>query len=161
MKLSGACHCRAVTFTVQSSEPVPFNRCYCEVCRKTAGAGGFAVNLAAVFETLSVEGRENISTYHARIPDADTGQIEVSTSERCFCKICGSALWLWSPDWPELLHPHASVIDTPLPLPTQRWHMMLGSAASWTQPCVRGTDREFDAYPDTSLAEWHAQQFEN
>lgn len=155
IKLSGSCHCNAVTFTVQSSEPVPFNRCYCTACRKTAGAGGFAINLGADFDTLQVKGREHIRVYNARISDDETGEIRVSKSERSFCGNCGSALWAWDPDWPDLLHPHASAIDTDLPVPQQRWHMMLGSKASWADPCVIGTDREFDEYPDESLAEWH------
>ena len=69
IELSGSCHCKAVTFTVQSSEPIPFNLCYCSICRKTSGAGGFAINLGAEFETLKIQGRDNIGTYQARIPD--------------------------------------------------------------------------------------------
>ena len=155
INLSGSCHCKAVTFTVDSSEPYPFNRCYCTVCRKTAGAGGFAINIGADFDTLEVEGRENIRVYNARIPDDETGEIRVSKSERSFCVVCGSALWAWDPDWPHLLHPHASAIDTELPVPPNNWHMMLGSKASWVETCVKGSDREFDEYPDESLAEWH------
>ena len=40
-----------------------------------------------------------------------------SSGERNFCKLCGTALWLWDPDWPELVHPHAGAIDTDLPEP--------------------------------------------
>jgi hypothetical protein len=42
-----------------------------------------------------------------------------------------SALWLWDPTWPELVHPFASAIDTDLPVPPERTHLMLGSKASW------------------------------
>jgi hypothetical protein len=45
MLLEGSFHCGRVAFTVQAPEPVPFMRCYCSIRRKTAGAGGFAVNL--------------------------------------------------------------------------------------------------------------------
>ena len=68
--LSGSCHCKSVTFTVKSSEPMPFNRCYCTVCRKTAGAGGFAINIGNIgadFKTLEIEGRKHIRVYRARI----------------------------------------------------------------------------------------------
>jgi hypothetical protein len=37
MQLKGSCHCAKVKFTVESGEPVPFMRCYCSICRKTAG----------------------------------------------------------------------------------------------------------------------------
>ncbi|MGI9046838.1 MAG: GFA family protein, partial [Burkholderiales bacterium] len=40
MKLEGSCHCGAVRFRVESAHLYPFMRCYCSICRKTAGAGG-------------------------------------------------------------------------------------------------------------------------
>ena len=45
MKLEGSCHCGAVRFSVETHAPYPFMRCYCSICRKTAGSGGFAINL--------------------------------------------------------------------------------------------------------------------
>ena len=155
MKLQGSCHCRAVTFTVEAPSHMPFNRCYCEVCRKTAGAGGFAINLGADHATLQVEGREHIRSYRAMITREDG--VEHSQAERSFCGICGSQLWLWDPRWPDLVHPHASAIDSDLTLPPHRWHMMLGSRANWAEPEVGPQDRCFDAYPDRSLADWHDQ----
>ena len=44
MQLEGSCHCAAVRFSVESHQPVPYLRCYCSICRKTAGTGGFAIN---------------------------------------------------------------------------------------------------------------------
>jgi len=41
MELEGSCHCGAVRFRVSSGEPCPFNLCYCSICRKTAGGGGY------------------------------------------------------------------------------------------------------------------------
>lgn len=150
MKLEGSCHCGAVRFTVESGAPYPFLRCYCSICRKTAGAGGYAINLGADRRTLQVQGGEHLSVYRARLEDAST-----STGERNFCSRCGSALWLYDPTWPDLVHPHASAIDTPLPVPPQRVHIMLGSKAPWVQPEVREGDACFDTYPDESLAQWH------
>ncbi|WP_425046423.1 GFA family protein [Primorskyibacter sp. S87] len=144
MKLSGSCHCKAVRFSVDAPCPVPFNQCYCSICRKTAGAGGYAINLGARTDTLEVEGRENISTYQSS-----------ENMERTFCKICGSALWGYSASWPDLIHPHASAIDTELPVPPERTHMMLDSRANWAEPQIHSGDKNFDAYPDESLAEWH------
>ena len=156
MQLDGSCHCGAVRFSVESSEPYPFMRCYCSICRKTAGGGGYAINLGADHRTLQVlQGRDDLATYRARITDPATGRSETSTAQRHFCKHCGSALWLWDPRWPDLLHPHASAVDTPLPLPPSSDHMMLRSKANWAEPAVRDGDRCFDAYPDESLAEWH------
>ena len=150
MHLAGSCHCGAVRFSVESHEPVPFLRCYCSICRKTAGSGGFAINLGADHATLAVEGREHLAVYRATMEDG-----RHSSGERHFCKRCGTALWLWDPTWPELVHPHAGAIDTPLPVPPAVTHMMLGSKPDWVEAQVKPGDAEFDAYPDESLADWH------
>ena len=144
MRLEGSCHCGAVRFTVEAPHPVPFNLCYCSICRKTAGAGGYAINLGAKTDMMEVDGREAIRTYQSS-PGA----------ERAFCGSCGSALWVYSPNWPDLIHPHASAIDTDLPVPPERVHLMLGSRANWAEPCLDENDKTFDEYPDESLAAWH------
>jgi hypothetical protein len=64
-------------------------------------------------------------------------------------------LWVWDPRWPDLVHPFASAIDTELPVPPERTHLMLGSKAAWVVPEVGPNDKTFDLYPDESLAEWH------
>jgi hypothetical protein len=155
MLLDGSCHCGAVRFTLESPHPYPFNLCYCSICRKTAGAGGFAINLSGRSETLKVTGKRYLRTYRAVIRDDEGKVIEESPSERKFCARCGSALWLWDPRWPELVHPHASAIDTQLPAPPERTHVMLGSKANWVKPCVDRSDKTFADYPDESIAEWH------
>ncbi len=149
MHLEGSCHCQAVRFQVESLQPYPFMLCYCSICRKTAGGGGYAINLGARADSLKVEGREHIRTFHARV-DGD-----ISSAERNFCGQCGSALWLYDDRWPELVHPFASAIDTPLPKPPQRTHMMLGSKAPWVEVKADPGDQCFDEYPEESLAEWH------
>jgi hypothetical protein len=155
MRLEGSCHCGSVTFSVQSAQPVPFMRCYCSICRKTAGGGGYAINLGAAFNTLHVRGKRHLRVYQALLGEKNGGPPHASTARRHFCGRCGSALWLWDPTWPELVHPHASAIDTPLPRPPGNVHLMLGSRASWVEPEGRPGDPRFDAYPDMSLAEWH------
>ena len=150
MRLQGSCHCGAVRFTVEAHQPYPFMRCYCSICRKTAGGGGYAINLGADYASLVVEGEEHLSIYRARLESG-----EASTGQRHFCRHCGSALWLYDPTWPELVHPHASAIDSPLPVPPEHVHMMLGSRASWVEVARKPNDRCFDDYPDESLADWH------
>lgn len=154
MKLEGSCHCGSVRFSVESRHPYPFNLCYCSICRKTAGGGGFAINLGADHDSLSVAGRDHISVYRAAYRDED-GSETLGEGHRSFCSRCGSALWVWDSRWPELLHPFASAIDTPLPDPPERTHLMLGSKANWVQPSTGDKDKYFDEYPDESLAQWH------
>lgn len=45
MKLKGSCHCGAVKFEVESKTPQPFMHCYCTICRKTQGGGGYTINI--------------------------------------------------------------------------------------------------------------------
>ena len=78
-----------------------------------------------------------------------------STGERNFCKKCGSALWLYDPTWPELVHPFASAIDSELPKPKERVHIMLKYRASWVEPDIRKGDKKFELYPEESIADWH------
>ena len=155
MRLEGSCHCGAVKFSVEADSPAPFMRCYCSICRKTAGAGGFAINLGALADTMKVEGKEHLRVYRALIAD-ESGARSQSSGQRNFCGRCGSPLWLWDPTWPELIHPHASAIDTPLPTPPEHVHIYLGSKPAWVEVEGRPEDPHFDKGPTMSLAQWHA-----
>ena len=149
MLLEGSCHCGAISFRVESSQPFPYQRCYCSICRKTAGGGGYAINIGAQADTLTFTGAQHKRVYHARI-DGSTSQ-----GERHFCGTCASALWVYDPRWPELLHPFASAIDSELPVPPEKVHLLLDSKASWVEPDVGKDDKCFEGYPEESLAEWH------
>lgn len=153
--LKGSCRCGAVLFEVGSHTPAPFMLCYCSICRKQQGGGGYAINLGGIHETLVVSGKRNIGVYRARIEDDERPHCEISTGERNFCSKCGSALWLYDPTWPELVHPFASAIDSALPKPPGRVHIMLKYKARWVEPCIAEGDRTFDLYPEESLADWH------
>ena len=155
MYLEGSCHCDAVKFSVNSQYPYPYNVCYCSICRKTAGSGGYAINICALFETLEITGNEYIQKYSADIPVGQTNETKKSPAQRSFCMKCGSALWVWDARWPELLHPHASAIDTKLPIPPEHTHLMLASKAEWVEPNIAPGDQQFDQYPSESIAAWH------
>ncbi|WP_444921264.1 GFA family protein [Microbulbifer sp. CnH-101-G] len=154
MKLNGSCHCQSVRFSLKCEQPYPFTRCYCSICRKAAGGGGYAVNLGGDYQSLVIKGKEFISVYQAVLRD-ESGSSTTSPAHRHFCSRCGSALWLWDPRWPDLVHPFASAIDTELPIPPERTHVMLAFAKAWVEPDIRAEDKQFDEYPDESLAEWH------
>ena len=149
MKLDGSCHCGAVRFSVMADAPVPYMRCYCSICRKTAGGGGHAINLGAKAATLAVEGAENVTVFHATIDGKE------SPAERRFCARCGSALWVYDPRWPTLVHPFASAIDTALPAAPESEHIMLDFKPKWVAVDAAPGDKRFAEYPDQSLEEWH------
>jgi hypothetical protein len=155
MRLEGSCHCRAIRFSLESPHPYPFNLCYCSICRKTAGGGGFAINLSGEHATLEVDGREHLRVYQALIQRAGEDEPRRSPAQRHFCGRCGSPLWLWDPRWPELVHPLASAIDTPLPRPPERMHLLIDSKAAWVDVRADPPDKLFDEYPDESIAQWH------
>jgi hypothetical protein len=154
MQLEGSCHCGAVRFRLESPHPYPFNLCYCSssICRKTQGGGGCAINLSGDAASLQVEGEDFISVYHARLRRNGT---ETSPAGRRFCRACGSGLWLWDPRWPDLVHPFASAIDSELPAPPERTHLMLRSKPAWVPLQTGPRDRTFDEYPDEPIAAWH------
>ena len=155
MHLKGSCHCGSVKFSLDSAHPYPYQRCYCSICRKTQGGGGYSINLGGDAKTLKVSGQEHITVYHAKMRDKPGKHVHASTAERHFCNLCGSALWLFSPEWPDLIHPFASAIDTDLPVPPEHTHLLLDSRASWVQVQVQAGDKQFEQYPEESIAQWH------
>lgn len=157
MLLQGSCHCGAVRFSVRSRHFVPYQRCYCTICRKTAGGGGYAVNLGGDARTLEVRGRDHVRVYHAKMRNPEDERDHTSSAGRAFCGKCGSALWLFSPEWPELIHPFASAMDTDLPVPPEHTHMMLEFKASWVEPDIRPRDKRFGRYPEESIADWYVR----
>lgn len=149
VELKGSCRCGEVAFSALSHTPYPYMRCYCSICRKLSGGGGYTINIMAVTETLQHSDTESLGTYRV-VRDGET-----SLNERRFCTLCGSMLWGWHPDYPELFHPFASAIDTELPVPPTTTHIMLASKAKWVEPEVAPDDLSFDAYPDQSIEDWH------
>lgn len=83
------------------------------------------------------------------------GQSLHSEHERHFCGTCGSHLWAQNPQWPKLVHPVASAIDTPLPVAPSNVHMMVDSAANWALVAIAPDEEQHSAYPDVSLSAWH------
>jgi hypothetical protein len=156
--LKGSCRCGAVRFEVESHTPVPYQLCYCSICRKQQGGGGYAINLGANAETLKTDGEEHLGLYRAEIQDEERPVCEISTGERRFCRECAAALWLYDPTWPELVHPFASAIDSELPSAPERVHLMLKYKPSWVEPDIRPGDAAFDLYPEESIAGWHKRR---
>ena len=153
MRLEGSCHCGSIPFSCESRYPLPYQRCYCSVCRKTAGGGGYVIVIEADAATLEVKGREHVQVYRAM--KEGTSKPVRSRQERHFCGLCGSHLWLYHPNWPELLHPLASAIDTPLPEPPKNVHVMVGHKAAWVAIEGKPGDARCAEYPEQSHSDWH------
>ena len=154
MHLEGSCHCGAVRFSLEAHSPVPFMHCHCSICRKTAGSGGYAINLGGDAKTLKVRGAKHLGLYHAVLSEPGKRATR-SKAQRRFCQKCGSALWLWDPRWPELVHPHASAIDTPLRKPPEVVEAALDFVAPWVDVPKGPTHVRCGQWPDESLEGWH------
>ena len=154
MHLEGSCHCGAVRFSVEAQSPVPFMHCHCSICRKTAGSGGFAINLGAKSATLKVRGEKHLGRYHALLREPGK-RAKRSPATRHFCRECGSPLWLYDPRWPELVHPHASAIDTPLPKPKEVVEAALAYAPAWVDAPSGKGHVHCREWPKESLEDWH------
>ncbi|MBI2314144.1 MAG: GFA family protein [Betaproteobacteria bacterium] len=157
MLLEGSCHCGAVKFRLQSRTPYPYMRCYCTICRKTQGGGGYAINIMGQAKTLKVEGKKHLGIYQARIEsEKKPGKYVKSPGRRYFCRECGSSLYVQDPRWAEWVYPFASAIDTPLPKAPETVHMMLNYAEPWADvPKAGRRDRHFPEYPEEGIADWH------
>ena len=146
MRLNGSCHCGAVRFSLDSETPFPYQRCYCSICRKTAGGGGYAINIMGDTASFRTKGRTKI--YRAKRGGA----------QRHFCPKCGSALWLWDRHWPQWIYPFASAIDTPLPVPKERVHVGLAWKAPWVRVPAGPGERRFREFSGESIIDWHRKR---
>jgi len=120
--------------------------CYCSICRKTAGGGGYAINIMGEAKALKVKGRANLKKYRPM------------HGERYFCGKCGSALWAWDKRWPEWVYPFASAIDSKLPKPKERQHIFLDSKAPWVEVPKGKRERRFARYPREAIVDWHRKR---
>ncbi|KAI9491612.1 Mss4-like protein [Zychaea mexicana] len=157
MELKGSCHCEKVKFSVTSHTPCPFMRCYCSICRKCQGGGGFAINIMGLHKTLKVEqGSEYLKGYRA-LRDKKSG--ELCGNIRYFCSEC-CHLYAYCEEYADLVYPMACAIDTPLPAVDYDdiYHIMLNkdSKANWAiAPEPNPKKHAYSEYPDISLEEWH------
>jgi len=156
MLLKGSCHCGAVRFSVVSRTPYPYMHCYCSICRKTQGGGGFAINIMAESDTLKVLGKNHLAVYRARLKEGR--KTARSPGRRHFCRKCGSCLWVHDPRWAQWVYPFASAIDTPLPRPREVQHILLNYAPSWVEVPKRKRDRYFREFPREAIIDWHTRR---
>jgi hypothetical protein len=142
MGLEGSCRCGAISFSVDSHTPYPYQRCYCSICRKSAGGGGYAINIMGVADTLKVKGRSALGVWNAPI-DGHKG-----SADRHYCKHCGTPLWVSDEQWPELVHPFASVIDTELPKAPSSVHLLLRNKQAGSNRRLASTTTALTAIPN-------------
>src|SRR5207248_9491722 len=124
MRLEGSCRCGAVRFSFDSHTPYPYQRCYCSICRKSAGGGGYAINIMGDADTLKVTGRRAIRVWHAMM-DGEEG-----SAERHVRRHGGTAVRVSDQNRRRLIPPLAWALHTPLPPPPATGQLLLRDRAS-------------------------------
>ena len=155
MKLKGSCHCGAVHFRVESHTPYPFMRCYCSICRKTQGGGGYAINIMGVAATLKARRAQHVATYRAaRIAEPGAARKRLSPARRHFARRAAARY-----GWPTALAAmdlsvrigdrHAAAEATGGGRADARLRAGLGRRA------LRPGHTHFPEYPREGIADWH------
>ena len=89
MNIEGSCYCGKVSFSALSHTPYPYMRCYCSICRKTSGSGGYGINIMAQADSLIVQGQDNLAFHHGMQHDPVTDNLIPSDGKRFFL----SSVW--------------------------------------------------------------------
>ena len=156
MRLDGSCQCGKVRYSVESDTPVPYQFCFCTICRKTSGA--LTCNIMGRRDTLKVRGKRYLRRYHARVHKGGA-KAKLAEGWREFCGACGTHLWLIDDRWPDGVWPNAAAIDSELPAAPAHVFLMTRYKASWIPwPRVKGRVEKFAEYPKQSIADWHARR---
>jgi hypothetical protein len=156
MRLEGSCQCGKVSFSVESDTPVPFMYCFCSICRKLSG-GPFGCNVMGKRATLKVTGRRWVTAYHARIRKAGR-RTQISEGQRCFCRACGTHLYVLDDKWSEGVWPNVGAIDTQLPIAPEHVFMMIRYKPDWVPLDHLGPGPRYPEYPKLSIAAWHEER---
>src|SRR5258708_36034981 len=148
MRLEGSCRCGAISFSVDSPTPYPYQRCYCSICRKSAGGGGYAINIMGLSD-IKLKGKSALGVWNAPIGG------HKGSADRHYCKRCGTPLWVSDEQWLELGHPFASAIDTKLPKAPSSVHLLLPGKARWAEPQIGPQGDCCDGCPQVSIDVWY------
>jgi hypothetical protein len=109
-------------------------------------------------ESFEVKGIEHVSIYRAKRDTKDPSGASLGENLRHFCKHCGSYLWAWAPKYAQWIYPFASAIDTPLPTPPERTHIMLEAKPDWVYvPKDSSQHHHFEQYPKEGIEQWHQE----
>ena len=156
MMIQGSCHCGKFRYSATTRTPYPYMRCYCTICRKTAGGGGYGINIMADANTLSLECDHSPPYFQARIQD-DSGPPEgrVSPARRHLCDRCGTFLYVADPRWPDAIYPFAASVDSKLPSPPETVHIMLDFKSPWVTVPEGPGNLHFPRYPEEGILDWH------
>lgn len=136
INLSGSCLCGSVAYEI-NGEPLQFNHCHCERCRKASGTG-HATNIIMRPKSVRwIAGEDLLKRY--KVPEAK----RFST---VFCGNCGSLMPRVAPDNSIAVVPAGTLDNDPGIRPERR--IFQGSRVDWS--CEANDVPGFDTYPPSS-----------
>ena len=91
----GSCHCGTIRFHLTATV-TELTTCDCSLCKMRN-----ALMLKVPEHALTIRQGEHALTLY---------QWNTRRAKHYFCKHCGTALWLYDPTWPDLVHPHAGAV---------------------------------------------------
>lgn len=131
-EITGRCLCGAVRYAAQA----PLERaeyCHCKKCRKAQGAA-FSANAALPARQFAItRGEEAIIAYRSS-----------TRRERCFCRFCGSSLFLRRLGEPERVVLHLGGLETEVDRRPER-HTFAADKAPWYP--LQDALPQFPVYP--------------
>lgn len=97
--ITGSCHCQTVKFEI-TAEIEEFQHCHCHTCRKINGTahGSSATTARSGFRVVSGEGA--VTEY-----ESSPGK------KRCFCSRCGSHVYAYYDDGPDMVVLRIGTLD--------------------------------------------------
>lgn len=115
----GSCLCGEIRYVINGEIGHPIIKCHCQRCRKANGTA-FATNAPVkVTDFLFTQGEQYLEKYQSS-----------PTTQRCFCRRCGSPIISIKADNPEFYRFRIGTLDTALDqVPSQ--HIFVAHKAEW------------------------------
>lgn len=131
-KYVGSCLCGAIHYQIDG-EIGNIIQCHCRKCRKANGTA-FATNAPVAKSAFKfTQGEQFLKKFKSG-----------ETTERCFCRECGSPIMSIKAQNPEFYRLRIGTLDTPLEQkPTQ--HFFAGSKAEWDK--IYDDLPQYDGFP--------------
>lgn len=119
MKVDGGCHCGAIRYQAEV-DPASVGICHCTDCQRLSGSP-WRASVRARAEDVRLSG-----TPRVYVKTADSG----TRRGQAFCPDCGSPLYAFTPDDPQVFNLRLGSVDQRAELPPQR-QIWCDSALPW------------------------------
>ena len=119
-ELAGGCLCGAVRFRLASA-PFDAGWCHCRTCQLNSGSPAMAFASIPVADYVIVQGGDRVGTVRSS-----------SFGHRCFCRDCGTPLYMEDDVAPTTRDVSLATLDDPAAFPPG-FHIFYASRIAWAQ----------------------------